>query len=107
MAGARIAPVTAHSIATLNRLAPGRTFPGIGAGNTALRIMGHKPRTVADFEDCLPVVRALPDGEEVEFAWRGRISLTGLEMPDPGYMDIDRPVPMYGSGFGPKALALA
>ena len=40
VAGTRIAPVTAHSIATINRLAPSRTFLGIGTGNTAMRIMG-------------------------------------------------------------------
>ena len=37
--GTRPAPVTAAAIATINALAPGRTFLGVGAGNTALRIM--------------------------------------------------------------------
>jgi alkanesulfonate monooxygenase SsuD/methylene tetrahydromethanopterin reductase-like flavin-dependent oxidoreductase (luciferase family) len=39
--GTRIAPVTAAAIATINRLAPGRTFLAIGNGNTAWRLMGH------------------------------------------------------------------
>src|SRR3954467_12245112 len=42
VAGTRPAPVTAASIATINRLAPGRTFLGVGSGNTAMRILGHK-----------------------------------------------------------------
>src|SRR3954468_19449370 len=42
-AGTRIAPVTAHSIATVNRLAPGRTFLGLGTGDTSMRTMGHPP----------------------------------------------------------------
>ena len=33
--GTRIAPVTAHSIASINRLAPGRVFLGIGARQIA------------------------------------------------------------------------
>ena len=32
VAGTRIAPVTAAAIATINQLAPGRTFCGIGTG---------------------------------------------------------------------------
>ena len=49
VAGTRLAPVTAHSIATINRLAPGRTFLGIGTGNTAMRLMGHKPMPLHEF----------------------------------------------------------
>ncbi len=40
----RIAPMTANSIATLNKLAPGRTFLGIGTANNALRSMGNRRR---------------------------------------------------------------
>ena len=43
VAGVRLAPVTAHSIATINKLAPGRTFLGIGTGHTAMRVMGKDP----------------------------------------------------------------
>src|SRR5262249_36253994 len=42
-AGTRIAPVTAHSIATINQLAPGRTFLGLGAGSTSKHTMGQLP----------------------------------------------------------------
>ena len=38
IAGTRIAPVTAHSIATINQIAPGRVFLGIGTGHTAMRV---------------------------------------------------------------------
>ncbi len=41
--GTRIAPVTAHSIASINQLAPGRIFLGIGTGHTAMRVMGQDP----------------------------------------------------------------
>ena len=38
--GTRPASVNAAGIATINALAPGRTFIGVGAGNTAMRVMG-------------------------------------------------------------------
>ena len=41
--GTRLAPVTAHSIASIARLAPGRVFLGIGTGHTAMRVMGSGP----------------------------------------------------------------
>ena len=55
--GTRIAPVTAHSIGTINQLAPGRTFLGIGTGHTAMRVMGQNPMPVKEFREYLRVVR--------------------------------------------------
>jgi alkanesulfonate monooxygenase SsuD/methylene tetrahydromethanopterin reductase-like flavin-dependent oxidoreductase (luciferase family) len=49
IAGTRIAPVTAHSIASINQLAPGRVFLGIGTGHTAMRVMGQSPMPIAEF----------------------------------------------------------
>ena len=49
----RIAPVTANSVATLNALAPGRTFVGIGTANNALRSMGNKPATIRELADAV------------------------------------------------------
>src|SRR3954471_22778047 len=43
VAGLRLAPLPAPPHATINRLAPGRVFGGIGSGNTAMRILGRKP----------------------------------------------------------------
>ena len=107
IAGTRIAPVTAHSIATINRLAPGRTFLGIGTGNTAMRLMGHKPLLLKEFAHDLRVIRALLRGEEVEFTWRGQTSVVQMMMPELDFIDIHHPIPIYVSGFGPKAQALA
>ena len=47
--GLRLAPVAANGIATINRLAPGRCFIGLGTGNTAMRMLGHPHAKVADF----------------------------------------------------------
>ena len=64
VAGLRLAPVTAAAHATINRLAPGRVFCGIGSGNTAMRILGRKPMSIARFEEHLKELRPLLRGEE-------------------------------------------
>src|SRR6185436_12646863 len=51
VAGTRIAPVTAHSIASINQIAPGRVFLGIGTGHTAMRVMGQDPMPVKEFRE--------------------------------------------------------
>ncbi|MDA3039021.1 MAG: LLM class flavin-dependent oxidoreductase [Actinomycetota bacterium] len=107
VAATRPAPVTAASIATINAMAPGRTFLGIGTGNTAMRIMGHKPMPIAEFDEYLTVLGPLLRGEEADFRWRGRVSPVRHIMPDKGFVDFEHRIPMYVSGFGPKSLALA
>lgn len=107
VAATRPAPVTAASIATINRLAPGRTFLGIGAGNTAMRIMGHKPMRIAELDDHLATLRPLLRGEEAPFTWRGRTSPVRHVMADAGFVDFEPRIPVYVSGFGPRSLGLA
>ena len=70
--GTRIAPVTAHSIATINQLAPGRVFLGLGTGHTAMRVMGQNPMPVREFREYLRVLKALLGGEAVDYTYRGR-----------------------------------
>lgn len=106
VAGTRIAPVTANSIASIATLAPGRTFLGIGTGNTAMRLMGHKPLRLAQFDHYLGVVRGLLDGERVDFTWRGRETSIQLQMRDLGFLEFGHRIPMYVSAFAPKALGL-
>lgn len=107
VAGTRIAPVTANSIATINRLAPGRTFLGIGTGNTAMRIMGHKPLRLKEFASYLKTLRGLLHGKEVEFTWRGETTPIRFLMQEQNFIDVEAPIPIYVSGFAPKAQALA
>ena len=107
VAGTRLAPVTANSIATLNRLAPGRTFLGLGTGNTAMRLMGHKPMRLREFAEYLRVVRGLLRGEEVEFTLQGQTLPTQFLMQEYKFLELEQPIPIYVSGFGPKAQALA
>lgn len=107
VAGTRLAPVTAAAITTINELAPGRAFCGIGTGNTAMRIMGHKPLRIAEFDEYLRVLRPLLRGDEVDFEWRGSTAPIVHLMPDDGFVRFDPVPPLYVSAFGPKALDLA
>ncbi len=107
VAGTRLAPVTANSIATINQLAPGRTFLGIGTGNTATRLMGHKPMKLKEFADYLRVLRSLLRGQEVDFSWQGQTHPVQFLMQDHKFINVEEPIPLYVSGFGPKAQALA
>lgn len=107
VAPVRPAPVTAAAIATINELAPGRTFCGVGTGNTAMRTMGHKPMRIAEFDEYLATLVPLLRGEETDFAWRGDTAPVKHLMPEHGFVRFDPAVPVYVSAFGPKALGLA
>ncbi|OUW87152.1 MAG: hypothetical protein CBD84_02500 [Acidimicrobiaceae bacterium TMED224] len=107
VSGTRPAPVTAASIATINALAPGRTFLGLGTGNTAMRIMGHKPQKIAEFDEYLTTLKPLLKGEEATHSYNGQVSPIRHIMPDKGFVNFDDEIPLYVSGFGPKSLALA
>jgi len=107
VAGTRPAAVLASGMATINRLAPGRVFCGIGTGNTAMRVMGHKPMSMAEFERYLRELRPLLRGEETELTWRGRTAPTRHLMPDAGFVAFEPEIPLYVSSFGPKSLQIA
>ena len=107
VAGTRPAAVQAAAMATINQLAPGRVFCGIGTGNTAMRIMGHKPIPMAEFDDYLRTLRDLLDGRETTVNWRGASALTQHLMPDRGFVAFEPRIPMYVSAFGPRSMAIA
>ncbi len=104
IAGTRIAPVTAHSIATINRIAPGRVFLGLGTGHTAMRVMGQDPMKTSEFREYLRVVRALLDGKAVDYAYRGQTREIQFLHRDRGFINLDDPIPIYTAANGPKAL---
>jgi len=103
----RIAPVTAHSIATINVLAPGRTFLGVGNGFTAWRLMARNPARLTEFEAFLDTTRRLLRGEEAAFTHRGKTTDVAFQMADLGFVNVTDPIPMHVSAFGPKGQALA
>jgi alkanesulfonate monooxygenase SsuD/methylene tetrahydromethanopterin reductase-like flavin-dependent oxidoreductase (luciferase family) len=107
VSGTRPAPVNAAGIATINALAPGRTFFGVGSGNTARRVMGLPPQRIREFEQYLQVLIPLLKGEEADYEFGGQSQPIRHIMPDKGFVNFEDPIPLYISGFGPKSLALA
>ena len=105
--GTRIPPVQVAAVATLNRLAPGRVFLGIGTGNTALRSMGQRPMRIAAFAEYLRVLAALLRGDTVDYDHAGVRRPIRMLMHDDCYMNLEPRIPLYVSGFGPRAMALA
>jgi len=104
IAGTRIAPVTAHSIASINELAPGRVFLGLGTGHTAMRVMGMSPTKIGQFRDYVRVVRALLDGDEVEYTLNGVSRTIGFLHKDMGFFNLENRIPIYLAANGPRAL---
>jgi len=107
VAGTRSSAVTAAAHATINRLAPGRVFCAVGSGNTAMRVMGARPMPIAEFERYIEELRVLLDGAEADVAFRGAVRPVRHLMPDAGFVDFEPRIPLYVSGFGPRAMALA
>ena len=103
----RIAPVTANAFATLNRLAPGRIEFGVGTGYTVRRTMGTGAMKLADMEAYIHAVQGLLHGETVEFDFEGAPRTVRFLNPELGLINIDDPVRLHVSGFGPKSRALA
>jgi alkanesulfonate monooxygenase SsuD/methylene tetrahydromethanopterin reductase-like flavin-dependent oxidoreductase (luciferase family) len=105
--GTRLAPVTAHSIASINQIAPGRTFLDIGTGHTAMRVMGQHPMRIKDFREYLRVVRALLQGEAVEYTYAGRTREIQFLHRDLHYLNLEQPIPIHVAANGPKACEIA
>ncbi len=88
--------VAASGIATVDEIAPGRAFFGIGSGDSAILNLAERPATLADLRAYVEAVRALQARGEV--SWRGRTArLTWAP----------RAVPIYLSAEGPRTLELA
>jgi len=105
--GTRPPAVNAAGIATINAIAPGRTFFGVGAGNTAMRIMGLPPHKIKDLDRYLTEISPLLKGEESIVKLGDIESPIRHVMPDKGFVNFEDPIPMYVSGFGPRSLGLA
>lgn len=105
--GTRPSAVNAAGIATINAIAPGRTFFGVGAGNTAMRIMGLPPQKIRQLDQYLGEIRPLLSGDESRVEFAGKSTPVRHVMPDKGFVNFADKIPMYVSGFGPRSLGLA
>jgi probable F420-dependent oxidoreductase len=93
----RDATVTASLLATLNRISGGRMDLGIGRGDSSRRVMGKKPTTLTDLEDCVNVIRDLCSGKQIVYEDKP------IQM---AWADAGVP-PVWVAGYGPKALRCA
>jgi alkanesulfonate monooxygenase SsuD/methylene tetrahydromethanopterin reductase-like flavin-dependent oxidoreductase (luciferase family) len=102
----RIPPVTAHSIATINLLAPGRAILGIGTGFTGRNTMGLPPVPLKTVREYIKQCRALLRGEEILYRDGDRERWIRFLHTEHGYINLKDPIPIYFAANGPKALAL-
>lgn len=92
--GTRDWSVMASTFATLNDMYGNRTVCGIGRGDSAHRVVGRPPSTLATVRDCMRVVKDLAEGREVT------MNDTAVRIP---WVRGGR-LEMWMAGYGPKAL---
>jgi probable F420-dependent oxidoreductase len=88
--------VTASALAVLDELSGGRMDLGIGRGDSARRVLGKPPTTMATLEEAINVIRDLVEGRTVTYEG------TELQLPWTGRWKL----PVWVAGYGPMALAM-
>src|SRR3989454_6894915 len=88
--------VTASTLAVLQELSGGRMDLGIGRGDSARRVLGKPPTTLAVLEEATNVIRDLCEGRAVTYEGT---ALTMEWVPR-------HKLPVWIAGYGPKALEL-
>src|SRR5437773_5570105 len=86
--------VTASLFATLNDMFCNRTVCGIGRGDSAMRVLGRTPSSLATLGHAINVIRDLAEGREVDYG--------GTKVHIPWVRDGRLEVWM--AAYGPKAL---
>ncbi|QCX79994.1 F420-dependent glucose-6-phosphate dehydrogenase [Streptomyces sp. YIM 121038] len=94
--GTRTPEVTASTFATLNDMFGNRTVCGIGRGDSAMRVAGRRPHTLARLGEAIEVIRDLAEGREADVGGQA------LRIP---WIKNGR-LPVWMAAYGPKALAL-
>jgi probable F420-dependent oxidoreductase len=94
--GTREPSVTASSLAVLDEISDGRMDLGIGRGDSARRVLGKPPITMANTEEAIRVIRALVAGESIAYE--------GTEIVFPWTRGWALPV--WVAGYGPMAIAM-
>ena len=94
--GTRDWTVIASLFATLDEMYGPRTICGMGRGDSALRYINDKPTTLATMSQAMRVIKDLVAGKTVRYNDKDLVIpwATGWDLP------------MWGAGYGPKALTL-
>ncbi|MFB6435648.1 TIGR03842 family LLM class F420-dependent oxidoreductase [Streptomyces sp. NPDC056411] len=92
----RTPEVTASTFATLNEMYGNRTVCGIGRGDSAMRVAGRPPNTLARLGEAIGTIRDLAEGREVEVGGH-RIKIPWIK---------NGRLPVWMAAYGPKALAM-
>ncbi|MFF8715867.1 TIGR03842 family LLM class F420-dependent oxidoreductase [Streptomyces sp. NPDC015184] len=95
--GTRTWEVTASTFATLNDMYGNRTVCGIGRGDSAMRVAGRKPNTLARISGAMRTIRALGRGDEADLGG------TVVKFP---WVREGAEVPVWMAAYGPKALKM-
>src|ERR687884_9863 len=88
--------VTASLFATLNDMFGNRTICGIGRGDSARRVLGKKPATLAHVEESIRIIKDLVEGRETDIDGK-KVRIPWAKN---GKLEV------WMAGYGPKALAL-
>ena len=88
--------VTASALAVLDELSGGRMDLGIGRGDSARRVLGKPPTTMATLEEAIRVIKDLVEGRTTVYEG------TELRIPWTGSWTL----PIWVAGYGPMALAM-
>ncbi|SDS41372.1 TIGR03842 family LLM class F420-dependent oxidoreductase [Agrococcus carbonis] len=94
--------VTASAFATLNDMFGNRTICGIGRGDSAVRVGGGEPTTLATLREAVHVIRELGSSRAVEVGTAGGEPVT-LRLPWSNGSEL----PVWIAAYGPRALQLA
>ncbi|MGW5692977.1 TIGR03842 family LLM class F420-dependent oxidoreductase [Streptomyces asiaticus] len=94
--GTRTWEVTASTFATLNDMYGNRTVCGIGRGDSAMRVAGRKPNTLARLGEAMHTIKELAEGREAT------VDGNTLRLP----WVRGGSLPVWTAAYGPKALAL-
>ncbi|MFH8344333.1 TIGR03842 family LLM class F420-dependent oxidoreductase [Streptomyces sp. NPDC018045] len=92
----RTPEVTASTFATLNDMYGNRTVCGIGRGDSAMRVAGRTPNTLARLGESIRIIRDLAEGRETDVGGHP------LRIP----WVRDGRLPVWMAAYGPKALKM-
>ena len=94
--GTRNWTVTASVFATLNDMFGNRTVCGIGRGDSAMRVLGHTPTSLATLAESMKVIKGMAEGREVTY------NGTQQQLPWSAGSRLD----IWMAAYGPRALKL-